>query len=318
MTRIILAIATIALVFSIACGGDKKDGGLLGGGGSAGGGSGTKDPVAFAQSSLVTMFNMFGGSVDPQRYLDLYLPECRTGVKVSDVTQVLTMVKAFFPEISKLKIDDIDLGNPKVERNGSDIKLTITDSSKLRVKVNGKFIQAEEYFKSIGFKDPKESPLEVTDEPLLLKEQDGRLFIANCDDLQDLASSGPAPTPTPQRSNPTPTPQRPSTASPTPGRGTSGSIGREIATPARGTPVTASTAGSPVVRTTPTAAQRYPADVEKNFMDSCQASGGSTASCRCALDIIETRYTLSAMTELERNLDTRRGELTAIISTCSR
>ena len=51
MKRIILALAGIALVFGVACGGsDNKDGGLLGGGASNSGGSGSKDPVAFAHS----------------------------------------------------------------------------------------------------------------------------------------------------------------------------------------------------------------------------------------------------------------------------
>src|SRR6185436_4364529 len=140
MTRIILALFSIALVFSLACGGDdKKDGGVLGGGGASSGGGNTKDPVAFAQSALATTFNVFGGSQDPQKLLDLYLPECRTGVKASDVSQALTMIKAFFPEITKLKVEDIDLANPKVEKNGNDYKLTITDKNKIRVKTNGKF-----------------------------------------------------------------------------------------------------------------------------------------------------------------------------------
>jgi len=120
MTRIILALAGIALIFSVACGGDdKKDGGILGGGGSN---TGTKDPVAFAQAALTTTFNVFGGSVDPQKMLDLYLPECRTNVKPSDVTQALTMIKAFFPDIGKLKVEDIDLASPKVD-------ITVTSTS---------------------------------------------------------------------------------------------------------------------------------------------------------------------------------------------
>src|SRR5437868_3167840 len=127
MTRIILALASIALVFSVACGGDdKKDGGILGGNpGGSSSGIDTKDPVKFAQGALTTTFNVFGGSVDPQKMLDLYLPECRNGVKSSDITAVLTMVKAFFPNINKLKVEDIDLAGPKVDKNGSEYKLTI-------------------------------------------------------------------------------------------------------------------------------------------------------------------------------------------------
>ena len=331
MTRIILALASIALVLSVACGGDdKKDGGILGGnqGGSSSssGGGDPKEPVAFAQRSIVTLFNMFGGSTDPQKYLDLYLPECRTGVKASDVTQVLTMIKAFFPDIGKLKVEDVDLGNPKVEKNGNDVKITITDSSKIRVKVNGKFVPAQEFFKSIGFDDPKESPLEVTDEPLMLKEQDGKLYIANCDDLKDIASasSGPSATATPSRSNPTPTPQRSTGATPTPGRGGTPTIGRDVATPSRGgsTPTTANTPTSTgaVVKTTPTSAQQYPAALQKEFMDDCTGAGASQSVCRCMLDILAVRYDVNAYRELEKAISAnqRQGELNAIVSACTR
>jgi len=332
MTRIILALASIALVFSIACGGDdKKDGGILGGnpGGSSSskGGGDPKDPVAFAQRSIVTLFNMFGGSTDPQQYLDLYLPECRTGVKASDVTQVLTMIKAFFPDINKLKVEDVDLANPKVEKNGNDVKITITDSNKIRVKVNGKFVPAQEFFKSIGFDDPKDSPLEVTDEPLMLKEQDGKLYIANCDDLKDIASasSGPSATATPSRNNPTATPTRAAgSTSPTPGRGTTGAIGRDVTTPSRGgsTPTTANTPTTTgaVVKTTPTSAQQYPASLQKEFMDDCTGAGAGQSVCRCMLDILAVRYNEAAYRELEKAISNnqRQAELNAIVSACTR
>lgn len=322
MTRIILALASIALIFSVACGGDdKKDGGILGGGGSNSS-TNSKDPVAFAQSAVVTQFNVFGGSVDPQKLLDLYLPECTKGIKTSDITQTLAMVKAFFPDIAKLKIEDIDLAGPKVEKNGNDVKLTISDINKVRIKSNGKFVNAVEFMKSIGFTDPGDSPLEGFNEPLELREQDGRLYISNCDDLKDIASSAASPTATPARNNATPTPQRATGASPTPGRGTTGVIGREIATPARGTPTTASTPSTSgaVVKTTPTAAQRYSPALEKEFLDACTGQGATQSLCRCALDIIEVRYTVTAYRELEQALakDQREGEITAIVNACAR
>src|SRR6185436_7925409 len=181
MTRIILALASIALVFSFACGGDDKNGGILSGNqGGSSGGIDTKDPVKFAQGALTTTFNVFGGSADPQKMLDLYLPECRTGVKPGDITAALTMIKAFFPDIAKLKVEDIDLGGPKVDKNGSDYKLTISDINKVRIKSNGKFVNANDFMKSIGFADPGSSPLEGLNDPLELREQDGRLFISNC------------------------------------------------------------------------------------------------------------------------------------------
>jgi hypothetical protein len=321
MTRIILALASIALVFGVACGGsDKKDGGILGGGGSSSGGGSTKDPVAFAQTAVVTMFNVFGGSVDPQKMLDLYLPECRTGVKPSDITATLAMVKAFFPDIAKLKIEDIDLAGPKVEKNGKDVKLTITDINKVRVKSNGKFINANEFMKSIGFTDPSDSPLEGLDEPLELREQDGKLYISNCDDLQDLSmSAAPSPTATPSRSNATPTPQRSTGATPTPNRTTS-AIGRDVTTPTRGNSPTTPTTGAAIVKTTPTAAQQYPAALQKEFMDDCTGAGAGQSTCRCMLDILAVRYNVDAYRELERAIsrNERQSELNAIVNVCTR
>ncbi len=324
MTRIILALASIALIFSVACGGDdKKDGGILGGGSTSGSNTSTKDPVAFAQAAVVTQFNVFGGSVEPQKLIDLYLPECTTGIKPSDITATLAMVKAFFPDIGKLKIEDIDLANPKVEKNGNDVKLTISDVSKVRVKTNGKFVNATEFMKSIGFTDPSDSPLEGFNEPLELREKDGRLYISNCNDLKDIATSAAAPTATPARSNPSPTPQRSTGATPTPGRAATATIGRDIATPTRGnTPTAASTPSSAgaVVKTTPTAAQQYPAALQKEFMDDCTGAGASQSVCRCMLDILAVRYNEAAYRELERAISRgdRESELTAIVNACTR
>jgi hypothetical protein len=322
MTRIILVLASIALVFSVACGGDdKKDGGILGGGSNTN--TSTKDPVAFAQAALTTTFNVFGGSVEPQKLLDLYLPECRTNLKPSDVTTALTMIKAFFPDINKLKVEDIDLASPKVEKNGNEYKLTITDTNKIRIKSNGKFVNAVDFMKSIGFTDPSSSPLEGVEEPLLLKEVDGKLYISDCAGIQDLADTGPNATATPSRSNATATPQRATGATPTPGRAATATIGRDIATPSRGnTPTaaaTASTSGA-VVKTTPTAAQQYPAALQKEFMDDCTGAGAGQSTCRCMLDILAVRYNEAAYRELEKAISNgqRESELTAIVNACTR
>lgn len=218
MARIILAFASIALILSVACGGgdDKKDGGILGGAtsnsstsgtpgastgsgssssGSSGSGSGSsssnsKDPVQFAQGAMVTIFGVLSGSNDPQQMLDLYAPECRTGVKTSDITQVLTLVRAFFPELSKLKIQEVDLSqaNPKVEKSGNTSKVTLGDPNKVRLKVDGQFQPVGEVSKKLGFPDLDDSPLNVADEPLTVKEVDGKLYISDCSSLKDIAS----------------------------------------------------------------------------------------------------------------------------------
>ena len=314
MTRITLTLLGIALMFLVACGGDDK-GGVFGGGG----GGNTNDPVAFAARAFVTQLAVFSGAQDPQKLLDLYLPECRTGVKPSDVTAALAMIKAFFPEISKLKVEDIDLAGPKVEKNGNEVKLTITDVNKVRVKADGKFVNANDYFKSVGFKDPGDSPLEGLEKPLLLKEQDGKLYLSDCSDLQDLASAGPQPTPTPQRTSASPTPQRTTTAGPTstPGRTATTTIGRDLATPSRGT---TPSAVATVVRTTPTSAQRYTDALQKEFMDDCTGAGAATSVCRCMLDILNARFTVAQYREFEAavNRNERQGELNAVVQACVR
>jgi hypothetical protein len=38
----------------------------------------------------------------------------------------------------------------------------------------------------MGFPDLNDSPLNVADEPLTVKEVDGKLYIADCESLQDL------------------------------------------------------------------------------------------------------------------------------------
>jgi hypothetical protein len=322
MTRIYIAIVSTALVFAaLACGGDDKKDGILGGGGS--GGSTSNDPATFARQALVTFMGVFSGNTDPQRMLDLYLPECRTNVKASDITQVLTMIKAFFPELSKVKIEDIDLGATKVDRSGSDVTVTVQDPKKIRFKIDGMFVPVEEYLKKVGFDSISDSPFEGTEEPLKLREVNGKLFITECDDLKDIADSNTSQsaTPTPQRPSATPTPLRSSTTTAvgptaTPGRtATQTAIGSTASTPQRGnTP----TAGNAVVRTTPTAAQRFPAAIDKEFMDDCTGAGATNTDCRCMFNILQVRYDVTAYREFERALDRgeRMNELNAIVQAC--
>ena len=330
MTRIILALASIALVFSVACGGDdNKDGGILGGGGSSSGGgnTNTKDPVAFAQAALTTTFNVFGGSQDPQKLLDLYLPECRTGVKASDVTTALTMIKAFFPEhLEAQGRRHRPRRNPKVEKNGNDYKLTITDTNKIRVKINGKFVNAEEFFKSIGFDDPSDSPLSGVEEPLMLKEQDGKLFISECNDLQDLRHERPQP---PRRrlraasATADAAAQHRRHADARPRHHRHHRPRRATPTRAGNTPTAANTptTSGAVVKTTPTAAQAVPCGTcRRSSWTTARARGATQTVCRCMLDILAVRYNVAAYRELEKAISSgqREGELNAIVSACIR
>ena len=72
------------------------------------------------------------------------------------------MIKAFFPDIGKLKVEDIDLANPKVEKNGNDVQADDYGLQQDPRQGQRQVRQADEFFKSIGFDDPKDSPLEVT------------------------------------------------------------------------------------------------------------------------------------------------------------
>lgn len=64
----------------------------------------------------------------------------------------------------------------------------------------------------------------------------------------------------------------------------------------------------------------WPADVEKNFMTSCEsASGGQTVYCECSLDALKDEYTIEEYTQLEKDImkDSSKGEeLTDIIASC--
>jgi serine/threonine-protein kinase len=76
---------------------------------------------------------------------------------------------------------------------------------------------------------------------------------------------------------------------------------------------------SSFVRTTPTAAQRYPAALDKEYMDGCTGGGGSQALCRCMLDILQTHYDEKAYRELERAVarKERQNEIDGIARACS-
>lgn len=52
---------------------------------------------------------------------------------------------------------------------------------------------------------------------------------------------------------------------------------------------------------TASAGSRYPAYVETNFMNSCTATGGTTAYCRCGLEHLEQSVDLAEFAELEHD-----------------
>ena len=62
----------------------------------------------------------------------------------------------------------------------------------------------------------------------------------------------------------------------------------------------------------------YPTEVADNFLRACVGRGGSEASCRCALDKVQERWTLDEYQALEARIARGEtpGELAAVISAC--
>jgi hypothetical protein len=62
----------------------------------------------------------------------------------------------------------------------------------------------------------------------------------------------------------------------------------------------------------------YPSDVAENFLRACVGRGGSEASCRCALEKVEERYTLDAYRALEARIARGEtpGDLAGVIAAC--
>jgi hypothetical protein len=180
-----ILLTTVALVALVAaCGGGKKDNGNAGDTGPIT----EKQATDVAQKYFLATFGVLTGKSTPQQLIDLYAPECRQNVKAENIAATMLLARAFLPQLAEVDIEDVDLGELKFETNDQGVLVTAVDPNSARVKVNGKFVGARDYFQSLGLSDEGDST-DTTNEPIQLVRRDGKVLIGDCSGLSDYASS---------------------------------------------------------------------------------------------------------------------------------
>jgi hypothetical protein len=150
---------------------------------------------AAAAQSVRVLLGLFDGSTHGKDLLEVFAPECREGVKASDIDSVLFLIRAFVPDLGKTKIEAVDLGELRYNRTSEGIEVTPKDTSAIRVKADGKWMAADEFFQTSGLGNSDE---QATDEPLLMVKRNGKWYIGDCAQLQDFSSPlGSSGSPTP-------------------------------------------------------------------------------------------------------------------------
>ncbi len=172
-----LLLAPVTL-FALACGGGDSE---------------EKAVTKKANDVLLTYLDVLAGHKDANALIDVYAPECRSGVDPDEIDEVLSIIPLFAPEFAKIKIQEVDLGKLKIEKDGDTFKVTPVDPNAIRVKVDGKFQNADDYFKSLGGQasspDGALSTTSITsmagESTLSLVRQGDKLYVSTCDELQN-------------------------------------------------------------------------------------------------------------------------------------
>ncbi len=173
MPMIVAAVATAAMLAS--CGGG-------GGGGGDGDLSDEEAAGKAASNGAKVLLGALTGSTGGKEFLAVFAPECREGVSASDIDGVLALIKVFAPQLASAKIDEVDFGGFSYEKTSEGIEVTPKDPDSARVKVKGKWQDADEYFSSLGGDAGGTS--DIVDSLLMVK-RDGKWYIGDCSDLQD-------------------------------------------------------------------------------------------------------------------------------------
>jgi uncharacterized protein DUF4352 len=177
--KFLLIAPLLALVFlAVACGG---------GGSSGGGGSDEEQAGAAAKQDILKFLGLFDGSTAGKDLLAAYAPECRQGVKASDVDAALALIRAFVPDLSKSKVEDVDLGKLSYEKTSDGIKVSAIDPNAVRLKVKGKWMTPDEYFSLSGLTNSSDATAGV-DQPTLMVKRDGKWYIGDCSSLKDFSN----------------------------------------------------------------------------------------------------------------------------------
>src|SRR5574339_464511 len=85
--------------------------------GGGGGGGSEEDQVARAANQHVkTVMGLPTGNSTGKDMLNAYAPECREGVEASQIDAALGFIRLFAPQLSQMKIEDVDLGKLTLEK----------------------------------------------------------------------------------------------------------------------------------------------------------------------------------------------------------
>ena len=169
------------VVLGVACGG-------------GGGGGGDSNKVSESQAKdaaekfLLSMFGIFTGDTKADEFLGQFAPECREGVNEDDIEEALTLISAFggaFGELEDLEIEEFDIGEVTVRETEEGTLVAPKNLDSIRVKVDGKFVNADEYLQSVGFDEfGTDDPAE---DPILMVRRDGKTYIGDCSFLEDFS-----------------------------------------------------------------------------------------------------------------------------------
>ena len=175
------ALVGLALLLC-ACGGGSDNGG----GGGGGGGLSEKRAGELAEQYVVNILGVLTGDVNAQKLIDSFAPECREGVKASDIAAAVGFIAIFVPQLADVKIEDVDLGELTFEKTDEGILVLPKDPDGIKIKVKGKFVNANEFFSELGFDETESDsgPLSAED-ALLIVERDGKAYLGDCSELQD-------------------------------------------------------------------------------------------------------------------------------------
>jgi hypothetical protein len=153
-------------------------------GGGSGGGSDEEKARKAANDFVLTVLNVFSGNRQPQALIDSFAPECRRGVDASQISAVVALIRLFAPELAAARIQDVDLGEMEVTKSGDRYLVSPKDASQARIRANGQWMQATEFFSRLGLDDAEDL---TGGETLAFVIRDGRALVADCDVLQEFA-----------------------------------------------------------------------------------------------------------------------------------
>jgi hypothetical protein len=98
------------------------------------------------------------------------------------------LISAFgsaFGELDNLDIEEFDIGEVTTQETEQGTLVAPKSLDTIRVKIDGKFVNADEYLQSVGFDAfGDDNPAE---EPILMVRRDGKTLIGDCTYLEDFS-----------------------------------------------------------------------------------------------------------------------------------